>query len=31
MEDLRGRASELDIDDRSSITEYELVNALRDH
>ncbi|PRY36317.1 DUF7218 family protein [Umezawaea tangerina] len=31
VEDLRERASELDIDGRSSMTKDELVNALRNH
>ncbi|WNV83200.1 Rho termination factor [Umezawaea sp. Da 62-37] len=31
VEDLRGRASELDIDGRSNMTKDELVKALRDH
>ena len=31
VEDLRERASELDIDGRSSMSKDELVNALRNH
>ena len=31
VEDLRKRASELDIDGRSSMSKDELVNALRNH
>lgn len=31
MEDLRERASELDIDGWSGMSEDELVNALRNH
>ncbi|GLZ37773.1 Rho termination factor [Actinokineospora sp. NBRC 105648] len=31
VEDLRGRAAELDIDGRSSMSKDELVKALREH
>ena len=31
VDDLRGRAAELDIEGRSSMTKDELIHALRDH
>lgn len=31
VDDLRGRAAELDIEGRSSMTKAELIRALRDH